>query len=58
MVMDINDIDNGFGNGNGYGEKCTLMRCMNRVIDVTKCPLTLILVKNTNKSVKHEVKIK
>ena len=41
-----------------YVQKCTLMRYMNRVIDVKKWPLTLILIKNTNNSVKHEVKKK
>lgn len=41
-----------------YVSKYTVMRYMNRVIDVTKFPLTLILIKNTNDSVKHEVKKK
>lgn len=41
-----------------YVSKYTVMRYMNRVIDVTKFPLTLILIKSTNDSVKHEVKKK
>ena len=28
-----------------YVQKCTLMRCMNCMIDITRCPLTLILTK-------------
>ena len=38
-----------------YAQKCTLMRFMNCMIDITRCPLTLILTKQTHNSVKHEV---
>ena len=38
-----------------YVQKCMLMRFMNCMMDITRCPVTLILTKNTHNSVKHEV---
>ena len=38
-----------------YVQKCTLIRFMNCMIDITRCPLNLNTLQNTHNSIKHDV---